>query len=212
VWKAGSNPGVSARAQKDYEQHKQEEKSLENVEAKLREKSHIYDRFVRGDRMFVFIVSLFAPRAHVSVREDMNEKHREGLMVDFEQKEYERQVTGPDGEFFHSDIQRELERQRWEEEARKDIDTEYAEREMRMEKHRILDQLNEETKVGRDKHKQLEMKRKIAKMSRNDQIKQKIQSRKEKEAAANTQTEEDEDDHEMIKVKKLQLKKPKLDY
>jgi hypothetical protein len=84
-----------------------------------------------------------------------------------------------------------------------------------MEKRRILDQLNEETKVGRDKHKQLEMKRKIAKLARQEQIKQKIQSRKEKEATVHSESvdgadDDDEDDPEMKEAKKLKLKKPKL--
>lgn len=149
----------------------------------------------------------------------MDRRQREDIMVDFEQKglEYEQLVTGPTGQFFHADIQREIERQRWEDETKRAIDEDYAEREKRMEKRRILEQLNEETRLGRDKHKQLELKRKIAKITRQEQIKQKIQSRKDKVVAAASSTpdsggaeEEEEEEEDIKEAKKLKLKKPKL--
>lgn len=63
AWKA-PNTGVTARAQRDLEQHRREAKSLENVEAKLREKSALYEKFVLGGATSLYVAS---PRASTFV-------------------------------------------------------------------------------------------------------------------------------------------------
>lgn len=85
------------------------------------------------------------------------------------------------GQFYHEDIERENERRRWEEETRRTAEEEAEEARKRVEQRTTLHQLMAETREGREKHRDLQLKRKLAKMSRSEQIKQRAALIKEKQ-------------------------------
>jgi len=83
------NKGVMLRAKKD-EQAEEELKNRyhqDKIESKLREKSQIYDKFVRGENL------------------NPEEMEKAGYLVDFEQKSWNKEDDNvPSSHFFHEDI------------------------------------------------------------------------------------------------------------
>lgn len=120
------------------------------------------------------------------------------------------------GEFYHEDIAREEQRRKWEADMRRTADEEAEEARKRAEQRIVLNQLMADTREGREKHKELQMKRKLAKLSRSEAIKQRASSIKESEEASlatleGAEAEEEPGDEETPeKSQRLRLKRPKL--
>lgn len=119
------------------------------------------------------------------------------------------------GEFFHEDLEREEERRRWEAQMRRTVDEEAEEERKRRDQRVVLNQLMADTKQGREKHQELQMKRKLAKLSRSEAIKQRSQSIKEQQREADEKPDVEEalekpEEDLAESQQRLRLKRPKL--
>jgi len=165
------NKGVSIRAARDQSTAESESarRSWEAAQEKLRQKSLIYDKFVKG-----------------GVQNDM-EDHPE-FLVDFEQKNWEHR-SQPEHEpqrlgleFFHEDVAREAARERWEAEARQVAEEETAAFEKRRDDRIALSEVIAETRSGREKAQALQEQRRRQLELRKLQVQKKAEAQKTKAA------------------------------
>eukprot|EP01122_Echinamoeba_exundans_P003200 TRINITY_DN13331_c0_g1_i1.p1 TRINITY_DN13331_c0_g1~~TRINITY_DN13331_c0_g1_i1.p1 ORF type:complete len:293 (-),score=67.01 TRINITY_DN13331_c0_g1_i1:144-1022(-) len=236
------NPGVEDRRRRDEEAFRQEnERSAEFIEQRLKEKSMLYNKFVRGEAQYdPDNLPGRKPSGH-RFRDE-----RDDIPIDFEQKHLDyvdrqrergsgssrgrsredRYYRDDDdrrdddtedfylgsGQFYHEDIEREEERRKWEEHMRRSAAEEADEARKRFEQRSVLNQLMADTKEGREKHQELQMKRKLAKLSRSEAIRQRAASIKEEQQQGPEQLEtaEEEKDDVAEQQQKLRLKRPKL--
>jgi len=187
------NKGVALRAQRDKEQQAtQGEKTLQDVESRLKEKQLIYDQFIAGN-------TLLNPEELSKSRD---------FLVDFEQKSWDQDNERK--EFYHPDMEREEERMRWEAMARATLEEEEKDAQIRHEKRILLNQIIEETKEGRDKVSSLQEQRQKKVELRKQQIKKQAELQKKRKLEQTTTPEQTEpaEATPVENKKKLQLKKP----
>eukprot|EP01114_Cavostelium_apophysatum_P017255 TRINITY_DN5083_c0_g1_i1.p1 TRINITY_DN5083_c0_g1~~TRINITY_DN5083_c0_g1_i1.p1 ORF type:complete len:222 (+),score=57.37 TRINITY_DN5083_c0_g1_i1:85-750(+) len=149
------NKGVEERNRRDVASQKADAKDWEAAEAKLREKSELYERMVRGEVMEPTFKDPDDDRSY---------------MVDFQAKSY----SDPQSSSMRPRESDEDERrQKWE-----DLyELEMKEEDERRERQRVAQDMNYETRKGRELHNELKAKRKA-------ELEQRLLKLKERQQAA----------------------------